>query len=167
LPRRQCVAYICTMAQMRTSSVARKGKPRPSRGAARTSRPMTPKQAAACCGPVDDLLDPVLFKALCDPTRLRLLGCMIKCGRACTVGEVGECCAVDLSVVSRHLQALARAGLVTPSRSGRMVSYAVRTDHLCAALRALADAVEDCAPRGTTARAASCCGSGCGACPPR
>jgi glycoside/pentoside/hexuronide:cation symporter, GPH family len=33
---------------------------------------MTPKQAAKCCGPVDELLDPELFKSLCDPTRLKL-----------------------------------------------------------------------------------------------
>src|SRR5690606_5908823 len=37
---------------------------------------MTPKQAAACCRPVDGLLDPEWFKALCDPTRVALLGCL-------------------------------------------------------------------------------------------
>ena len=116
---------------------------------------MTPKQAASCCRPVDDLLD---------PTRLRLLGCMIKCGRACSVGEVAECCSVDLSVVSRHLQALARAGLAVPSRTGRTVAYAVQSERLCASLRALADAIEDCAPprrsvpaRGACAPARGCC----------
>ena len=111
-----------------------------------TRRPRTPRQAAACCQPVDDLLEPALFKALGDPTRVRLLACVAKCGRACSVSEVAECCSVDLSVVSRHLQALARAGLIEPSRSGRTVSYAVRYSEVVAKFRALADAIQECAP---------------------
>ena len=127
---------------------------------------MTPKQAASCCRPVDDLLDPTLFKVLSDPTRLRLLGCMIKCGRACSVGEVAECCSVDLSVVSRHLQALARAGLAVPSRTGRTVAYAVQSERLCASLRALADAIEDCAPPRRSVPARGACVPARGACVP-
>jgi ArsR family transcriptional regulator len=111
-----------------------------------TRRPRTPRQAAACCRPVDDLLEPALFKALGDPTRVQLLACVAKCGRACSVSEVAECCSVDLSVVSRHLQALARAGLIEPSRSGRTVSYAVRYSEVAAKFRALADAIQECAP---------------------
>jgi DNA-binding transcriptional ArsR family regulator len=115
---------------------------------------MSPRQAAACCRPVDGLLDPGFFKALGDPTRVRILACLIKCGRACTVGEIGECCSVDLSVVSRHLQALARAGVLEPTRSGRSVSYAVRSAELSGTLRKLADAIEQCG--GDPA----CCGGG-------
>lgn len=122
-------------------------------------RPKTPRQAAACCRPVDGLLEPALFKALGDPTRVRLLACVAKCGRACSVGEVAECCSVDLSVVSRHLQALARAGLVAPSRSGRTVSYEVRYAEVAATFRALADAIQECAPDATTCKGGrhGCC----------
>jgi ArsR family transcriptional regulator len=109
-------------------------------------RPETPRVAAGCSQPVDDLLDPALFKALGDPTRVRLLACIAKCGRACSVGEVAECCSVDLSVVSRHLQALARAGLVAPEREGRVVRYSVRYGETAAKFRALADAIDECAP---------------------
>ena len=109
-------------------------------------RPETPRVAAGCSQPVDDLLDPALFKALGDPTRVRLLACIAKCGRACSVGEVADCCSVDLSVVSRHLQALARAGLVAPSRSGRIVRYEVRYAEIAAQFRALAAAIDECAP---------------------
>lgn len=63
--------YTCIMTQVR--------KRRP---------PSTPKQAAACRGPVDELLDPVLFRAISDPTRAALLACIAKCGRGCSVGEV-------------------------------------------------------------------------------
>ncbi len=122
---------------------------------------MSPKQAAACCRPVDDLLDPDLFKALCDPTRAKLLGCLIKCGRACSVGEVAECCSVDLSVVSRHLQMLERAGILESEKTGRSVSYGVRYAHLCQTLRGLADAIEQCCPAD---QAGACAGGCCGAC---
>lgn len=122
--------------------------------------PMSPKQASTCCGPIDGLLDPNLFKALCDPTRARLLGCLIKCGRACSVSEVSECCSVDFSVVSRHLQFLERAGILTAARAGRTVNYAVRYGPLCANLRALADAISHYDP----VNHAPACGDGC--CPP-
>lgn len=117
---------------------------------------MSPRQAAACCRPVDGLLDPAFFKALGDPTRVRILACLVKCGRACSVGEVAQGCSVDLSVVSRHLQALARAGLISPSRTGRSVSYAVRYADTCRTLRRLADSIEECAPRAD----GTCCEGG-------
>lgn len=127
----------------------------------RKRKPLTPKQAAACCGPIDDLLDPELFKALCDPTRARLVGCLAKCGRACSVSEVAECCSVDFSVVSRHLQALERAGVVAAAREGRAVMYRVKYAELCGVLRGLADALEQCCPKEERAACARGC---CGAC---
>ncbi len=106
--------------------------------------PTTPSQAAACPGPLDDVLDTDLFKALCDPTRASLLACIAKCGRACTVSEVADCCDVDFSVVSRHLGVLERAGLLESQRAGRSVRYRVRYDDLCTRLRAIASAIESC-----------------------
>lgn len=108
--------------------------------------PATPKQAAACCGPIDDLLDPELFKAFSDPTRVSLIACIAKCGRGCSVGEVAECCSVDLSVVSRHLAMLARSGVLEATKDGRTVNYRVRYSELCRLLRSLADALEECCP---------------------
>lgn len=120
-------------------------------------RPASPKQAAACCGPVDELLDPTLFKAFSDPTRVSLLACIAKCGRDCSVGEVAECCSVDFSVVSRHLALLARSGVLEVTKDGRTVFYRVRYAELCESLRALADALEDCCPHRGGARNAKCC----------
>jgi ArsR family transcriptional regulator len=120
---------------------------------------MTPKQAAKCCQPVDELLDPELFKSLCDPTRLKLLACLAKCGRACSVSEVAECCSVDLSVVSRHLAMLEKAGVLASSKEGRTVSYEVRYRQLSETLRALADAIDACCPETKSrARKGECCG---------
>lgn len=127
-----------------------------------TRRPVSPKQAAARKSPLDTLLDPELFKALCDPTRVSLLACLAKCGRACTVGEVAECCRVDLSVVSRHLSQLADAGVLESSKQGRTVFYRVRFTDLSAKLRALADAIDACCPEGSCGTA--CCGEPSGGC---
>lgn len=119
--------------------------------------PATPKQAASCTGPIDTLLDPALFKALSDPTRVSLIGCIAKCGRGCSVGEVAECCAVDVSVVSRHLALLARSGVLEVSKDGRTVSYRVRYSHLSRSLRLLADALDQCSPEKGGASNGKCC----------
>lgn len=117
----------------------------------------TPKQAAACCSPVDRLLNPDLFRAISDPTRVSLLACIAKCGRACSVSEVAECCAVDFSVVSRHLALLAREGVLEATKDGRTVSYRVRYGQLCQSLRQLADALESCCPEPDGGCNAGCC----------
>jgi ArsR family transcriptional regulator len=122
-------------------------------------RPQSPAQASAVRGPLDRLLDPELFKALGDPTRARLVACLAKCGRPCSVTEVAACCAVDFSVVSRHLSTLARAGIVEATKAGRVVRYEVRYARVCAALRGLADAFDDCCPGGDKGAGGRC---GCG-----
>lgn len=106
---------------------------------------------------MDSLLDPELFKALGDPTRVLLLRCLMKCKRACSVSEVAECCDVDFSVVARHLSLLARAGVLDARKEGRTMWYEPRCSSLAQTFRALADAIDDCAP--TDAKA--CCGSDC------
>lgn len=99
---------------------------------------MTPLEAARACGRVDSLFDAEFFKAMSDPTRLRLLSCLAKCRRPCSVTELAECCSVDFSVVSRHLGILERAGLLTSSKEGRTVFYDVRYQHLSDTFQALA-----------------------------
>ncbi len=108
--------------------------------------PATPALAACCRGPLDTLLDPELFKALADPTRLALIACIAKCARPCSVSEVAECCAVDMSVVSRHLAQLARAGILEAAKDGRAMLYSVRYAELCVTLRSLAAALDECCP---------------------
>jgi len=110
--------------------------------------PRTPRLAASSPGPIDDLLDPAFFKALCDPTRVRLLACVAKCGRECAVSEIAECCHVDFSVVSRHLAVLERAGLLQSRRDGRSVHYQVRYADVAGRLHDLADALSTCCPDG-------------------
>jgi DNA-binding transcriptional ArsR family regulator len=122
---------------------------------------MTPKQAARCCAPVDHLLDPKLFKSLSDPTRLKLLACLAKCGRACSVTDLADCCSVDFSVVSRHLAALERAGVLESTKTGRTVFYRVRYRQLSQMLHDLANSIEACCPDGKAGtRKEECCAKG-------
>ncbi len=124
----------------------------------RKHRPTSPRQAARRKAPIDNLLRPALFGALGDATRARLIACLAKCARAASVGEVAQCCSVDLSVVSRHLKHLEREGVLEVTRRGRTVLYGVRYAELAASLRALAGALEECG-RGV-------CGEGCGCASP-
>ncbi len=114
--------------------------------------PTTPRQAARRRAAVDRRLDTELFKALADPTRARLLGCLVKCSRPCSVTEVAECCAVDFSVVARHLGLLARVGILEAEKKGRTVWYVARCADLSARLRALADALDEWCPSSGCAR---------------
>lgn len=120
---------------------------------------ISPKQAARRRATIDRELDAGLFRALSDPTRLRLLACLAKCGRGCTVTEVAACCAVDFSVVSRHLAMLAEAGVLESTKRGRTVWYRVQFESLSGTLRRIADALDECCPDD-----ASCSDGCCGTC---
>jgi DNA-binding transcriptional ArsR family regulator len=64
--------------------------------------------------------EPLLFKTLADPTRLRLLN-LLACGETC-VCELADTLRVVQPKVSRHLARLKRAGLVDarPRRAAPM-----------------------------------------------
>ena len=66
-------------------------------------------------------------------------------GEERAVSALGGCCAVDLSVVSRHLKVLRDAGVVEARRRGKEVLYKVRASALASLLRGLADALEEAA----------------------
>lgn len=88
----------------------------------------------ACCSPATGgVLDAAaaerlarVFKALADPTRVRLLYMI-------AAGENGEACVCDLTApvglsqptVSHHMKQLADAGLVTREQRGRWAYYRV------------------------------------------
>jgi ArsR family transcriptional regulator len=122
--------------------------------------PRTPRQAARRRDELDGLLDPLLFSALADATRVRLVACVARCRRACTVGEIAGCCAVDLSVVSRHLKALERAGVLCSQREGRTVRYSLRAEELAASFESLAHALRARTPS-DHCDAQGGCGDGC------
>jgi len=104
---------------------------------------VTPKRASRRRAKIDRVLDPAVFKALADPKRARVLACLIKCGRACSVTEVAECCSVDFSMVARQLSALAEAGLLDRKKEGRTMWYTARSRHLVEVFRSLTNAIEE------------------------
>ena len=68
--------------------------------------------------PADDATLDLVFGALADPVRRAILARLD--GEDLLVTELAEPFAISLQAVSRHIQVLVRAGLVTQQRSGRV-----------------------------------------------
>ena len=97
------------------------------------------QDAVVCCPPLSsaplpaDAAAPLAraFSALGDPVRLRLLSLLL-------TAEGGQVCACDLvdpvgksqPTVSHHLKVLREAGLVTTTRRGQNIWYAVMPEQL-------------------------------------
>jgi DNA-binding transcriptional ArsR family regulator len=75
----------------------------------------------------DELVE--VFKALSDPTRLRLVK-LLGGGQSLCVNALARRLGVTQSAVSQHLRVLRQAGLVTGVRQGSFIHYALRTDRL-------------------------------------
>jgi DNA-binding transcriptional ArsR family regulator len=82
-----------------------------------------------------------LWSAVADPTRRRVLDVLLERGEATATIVAGEL-PVTRQAVTKHLAVLDRAGLVTGTRRGREVRYAVRPQRLDAATRSLAQVAE-------------------------
>ena len=107
---------------------------------------LAPTDGAVCCGTVAGSVISVadaertarVFKALGDPTRVRLLSLI-------AASDDGEACICDLTepvglsqpTVSHHMRLLVDAGLATREQRGRWAYYRVVPEALEAAARAL------------------------------
>ncbi len=67
----------------------------------------------------------LLFKALNDPTRRAILDLLKHEDQ--TAGEIAEAFDVTWPSISHHLEILKRADLVTATRNGRYIHYALNT----------------------------------------
>jgi DNA-binding transcriptional ArsR family regulator len=88
-------------------------------------RPAAPQQAAMTA---DETHLDAVFAALADPTRRAILSALLDGDR--TVGELASPHAMSLAAISKHLQILARAGLVTQIRAGRTTTCRLEPDAL-------------------------------------
>jgi DNA-binding transcriptional ArsR family regulator len=70
-----------------------------------------------------------VFHALADPTRRELLG-RLAAQSSATATELAHELPVTRQAIVKHLQSLGSAGLVTPTREGREVRYALTPDPL-------------------------------------
>lgn len=77
------------------------------------------KEAARQCVAV---FDTSFFKAFCEPSRIAVLQELILLGRSDIAG-IAERLPQDRSVITRHLQLLAEAGVVRAEKEGRHVYY--------------------------------------------
>lgn len=78
---------------------------------------------------------PAFLKLLADPNRLRILGVLAR-GERC-VCDVEAAVDLPQNLVSHHLSALKRAGIVRDRRQGKWVYYRVEPRTLAAHLGAL------------------------------
>lgn len=78
-----------------------------------------------------------IAKALADPRRYEILKRLgqQRCEVGC--GAVRDCVDVTPATLSHHMKELEIAGLVTPTRKGKFVSYCLRRDVLDAFYRRL------------------------------
>lgn len=81
------------------------------------------QEAAQQCAAV---LDERFFKAFSEPARAAVFQQVVLLGHA-DIGAIAACLPQDRSVVSRHLQVLADAGVLTARKEGRRVFYSVNT----------------------------------------
>jgi ArsR family transcriptional regulator, arsenate/arsenite/antimonite-responsive transcriptional repressor len=90
--------------------------------------------AGACCSPLTDgVLEPAeaerlarLFKALSDPTRVRLVSMIAaQPGQEACVCDLIEPVGLSQPTVSHHMKQLVDAGLVTREQRGRWAYYRV------------------------------------------
>src|SRR5512136_2158245 len=70
----------------------------------------------------------VVFKALCDPTRLRLISLLVR--QEFCVGDLAAALEVSQSVVSHQLRDMRRMGWVRNRREGRHVFYTLDDEHV-------------------------------------
>lgn len=111
--------------------------------------PLLTSDLAACCSPVgagvldDESADRLarVFKALGDPSRVKLLSLIAAAGSggACVCDLVGP---VDLAqpTVSHHMRQLVEAGLLTREQRGKWAYYRVAEESLRAVAQALTPA---------------------------
>lgn len=78
----------------------------------------------------DEIYDPLIaevipkfFKAFCDPTRIKIIECLIEYEK--NVTELTELLGVSQSGVSNHLACLKWCGFVTSKKEGRTIYYDV------------------------------------------
>ena len=79
-----------------------------------------------------------VFKALGDPTRVKILNQLATSGRACCVCELTEPIGLSQPTISHHLKKLSEAGLLTREQRGTWAYYSIDSE-AAATLRGLAD----------------------------
>ena len=78
-----------------------------------------------------------VFKALGEPTRLRIVDFLRRRGREATGSEIAEHVGISLALLCHHTDALVEAGLVTKRKEGQTSIWRVNATALTSALKTL------------------------------
>ncbi len=87
---------------------------------------------------LDELADVELFKALCEPVRVEILTFLAVHGPS-DIGRVAQAFPQDRSVISRHLQLLANAGVLDRAKQSRSMIYSVNGTALLERMEAIVE----------------------------
>ncbi len=101
---------------------------------------MTAQQAKLTEPLVDELL-PKFFKALSDPTRIKIVQLLDKKER--NVTELIACLGISQSGVSNHLACLKWCGFVTSRKEGKSIYYRVTDDRIINILQFATQMISD------------------------
>lgn len=99
-------------------------------------------EAAACC---TEVLGTEFLQALCEPSRAQILRALVERGRS-DIGTLAGALPIDRSVISRHLQTLARVGIVRSEKQGRHTFYEVDGPGLISELETLLHSLKTIVP---------------------
>jgi DNA-binding transcriptional ArsR family regulator len=94
----------------------------------------------------DDLvkaLDSKMFKALTDPTRTRILRFLLLKGRS-DISTIAEHLPQDRSVISRHLNMMAEAGLLVAEKETRHRFYALNGETFLREFETIVENLKTC-----------------------
>jgi DNA-binding transcriptional ArsR family regulator len=78
-----------------------------------------------------------VFKALGEPTRLRIVDFLRRRGKEATGSEIAEHVGISLALLCHHTDALVEAGLVTKRKEGQTSIWRVNATALSAAVKSL------------------------------
>jgi len=92
-----------------------------------------------------DLIDSRFFKALSEPVRVQLLKFLILSGKS-DIASIATAFPQDRSVISRHLQAMQRAGLLRSEKVSRHVYYEIDGETVLARFESIASQIRQCLP---------------------
>lgn len=99
-------------------------------------------KAADCC---TELFGTQFLQTLCEPSRASILRALVLKGRS-DISTLSGDLPIDRSVISRHLQTMEKAGVVTSAREGRHTYYEVNGATLIDELEKLADGLKQIRP---------------------
>lgn len=91
---------------------------------------------------LSNILNADYFRALCEPVRVALVVQLVRLGRS-DVTALAEGMPQDRSVISRHLQVLERAGIVSSQQEGRHVFYDLEGASIVSTFAAMLDELRE------------------------